>query len=241
MKEILGENFVFHSKAQITNKNKSKSSKVYDNVLIIKDDDFDKFLSTINGEEEEIEEIKFKLKEKTGKGTKKYYSYKIKLDKKTKKLEGQLIENKTSVEIIPFDSPYSIVPKTSKMKTKTTFTNYVDEDDLSTYGALSSINQFINETSPNISKVLNIVNNKYSNYTKSADISKILDFRKIQNMLGDGFCGYYAIISQRDSDDYGGDTLAPNSKNQEAKNNALKVNDLKQNVVTPYLKDFKVY
>jgi hypothetical protein len=64
MKEILGENLVFHSKAQITNKNKSKSSKLYDNVLIIKDDNFDNFLNTINGEEEEIEKIKFKLKKK---------------------------------------------------------------------------------------------------------------------------------------------------------------------------------
>jgi hypothetical protein len=53
---------VFHSKTQITNKSKSKSSKVYDNVLVIKDDNFDIFLNTVNGEEEEIEEIKFKLK-----------------------------------------------------------------------------------------------------------------------------------------------------------------------------------
>jgi hypothetical protein len=42
-------------------------------------------------------------------------------------------------------------------------------------------------------------------------------------MLGDSFCGYYAIISQGNSKDYGGDTLAPDSKNQEAKNDALKI------------------
>jgi hypothetical protein len=40
-------------------------------------------------------------------------------------------------------------------------------------------------------------------------------------MLEEGFCGYYAIISQTDSDDYGGDTLAPDGKNQKAKNNVL--------------------
>jgi hypothetical protein len=48
------------------------------------------------------------------------------------------------------------------MKTKTPITNYVDEDDLSVYGAPSSINQFIIEITPNISNVLNNVNNKYS-------------------------------------------------------------------------------
>jgi hypothetical protein len=32
-------------------------------------------------------------------------------------------------------------------------------------------------------------------------------------MLGDGFCGYYAIISQGKSNEFGGDTLAPDSKN----------------------------
>jgi Mg2+ and Co2+ transporter CorA len=64
MKEILGENMVFHTKAQITNKSKNKSSKLYDNVLVIKDDNFDNFLKDIDGAEEEIEEIKFKLKKK---------------------------------------------------------------------------------------------------------------------------------------------------------------------------------
>jgi hypothetical protein len=62
MIEILGENIVFHSKAQIT-VNKSKSSKVFDNVFIIRDINFDNFLKDIDGEEE-IEEIKFKLKKK---------------------------------------------------------------------------------------------------------------------------------------------------------------------------------
>jgi hypothetical protein len=62
---------VFHTRAQITNRNKSKLSIIYDNILVIKDDNFDNFLYTINGEEE-IEKIKFKLKKKTGKGAKKY-------------------------------------------------------------------------------------------------------------------------------------------------------------------------
>jgi hypothetical protein len=61
-------------------------------------------------------------------------------------------------------------------------------------------------------------------------------------MLRDSFCGYYAVISQGNSNEFGGDTLAPDSKNQEAKNDALKiVNDLKGNVVIPYLKNFKIY
>jgi hypothetical protein len=61
MKEIFGKNMVFHTRAQITNNN--NSSKFYDNVLIIRDTNFDNSLKTINGEEE-IEEIKFKLKRK---------------------------------------------------------------------------------------------------------------------------------------------------------------------------------
>jgi hypothetical protein len=54
---------VFHTKAQITYKSKRKSSKEYDNVLIIKDDNFNNFLNIIE-EEEEIEEIKYKFKKK---------------------------------------------------------------------------------------------------------------------------------------------------------------------------------
>jgi hypothetical protein len=42
MKEILGENMVFHSKAHITN-NKNSKGKIYDNVLIIRDTNFDNF------------------------------------------------------------------------------------------------------------------------------------------------------------------------------------------------------
>jgi hypothetical protein len=38
MKEIFGESMVFHTRAQITNNN--NSSKFYDNVVVIKDDNF---------------------------------------------------------------------------------------------------------------------------------------------------------------------------------------------------------
>jgi hypothetical protein len=41
MKEILGENIVFHIKTQIISSNNSK--KNYDNVFIIKDNNFDNF------------------------------------------------------------------------------------------------------------------------------------------------------------------------------------------------------
>jgi hypothetical protein len=63
MKEIFDDNMVFHTKAQITN-NKNKMSKIYNNVLVIKDDNFNDFLDSIDGEKE-IEEIKFKLKKKS--------------------------------------------------------------------------------------------------------------------------------------------------------------------------------
>jgi hypothetical protein len=79
MKEILGENMVFHTRVQITNNN---STKLYDNLLVIRVDNFDNFLNKIDGEEE-IEEIKFKLKKKNGE-PKRFYAYKIKIDK-TKK------------------------------------------------------------------------------------------------------------------------------------------------------------
>jgi hypothetical protein len=138
------------------------------------------------------------------------------LDKKTNKLEDDLIKYKTndSTTTYDFENPDTVVPKTSKTKTKTTITNYVDKDNLSEYGAPTFENQFVNEISPNISKVLNNVNNKYSDYTKFPVINKILEFRKIQNMLGDGLCGYYAILSQL-YEVYSGDTLGPFNNNEE--------------------------
>jgi hypothetical protein len=61
MREIFDDNMVFHTRAQITNKN--NSTKFYDNVLVIRDTNFNDFLNSIYGDEE-IEEIKFKLKKK---------------------------------------------------------------------------------------------------------------------------------------------------------------------------------
>jgi hypothetical protein len=57
---------VFHTSVEITNKGIGKirsTKKTYDNVLVIKDDNFNNFLDIID-DEEEIEEIKFKLKKK---------------------------------------------------------------------------------------------------------------------------------------------------------------------------------
>jgi hypothetical protein len=51
LKEILGENLEFHSKAQITS-TKNNKGKICDNVLIIRDDNFNDFLKDIDGEEE---------------------------------------------------------------------------------------------------------------------------------------------------------------------------------------------
>jgi hypothetical protein len=61
MREIFEDNMVFYTQAYITNTD--KKSKTYNNVLVIKDDNFNDFLDIID-DEEEIEEIKFKLKRK---------------------------------------------------------------------------------------------------------------------------------------------------------------------------------
>jgi hypothetical protein len=61
-------------------------------------------------------------------------------------------------------------------------------------------------------------------------------------MIGDGFCGYYAIISQGNSKEYGGDTLGPFNKNQEVKNDGREItNEFKEKVVIPYLRNFQIY
>jgi hypothetical protein len=62
IKEIFDDNMVFHTKTQITS-NKNNLSKIYNNVLVKRDDNFNDLLNFIDGEEE-IEEIKFKLKRK---------------------------------------------------------------------------------------------------------------------------------------------------------------------------------
>jgi hypothetical protein len=61
MRQVFDDNIVFYIKAQISNTN--NSSKVYDNVLIIRDDNFNDFLNIID-EKEEIEEIKLKRKKR---------------------------------------------------------------------------------------------------------------------------------------------------------------------------------
>jgi hypothetical protein len=69
MKEILGDKFVFNTSTKITNKGlgtKRSVNKTHDNVLVIRNPDFNNFLDIINGVEE-IEEIKFKLKKNSGK------------------------------------------------------------------------------------------------------------------------------------------------------------------------------
>jgi hypothetical protein len=43
MRQNIDDNMVFHTKAQITNKN--NSSKIYDNVLVIKDGNFNNDIS----------------------------------------------------------------------------------------------------------------------------------------------------------------------------------------------------
>jgi hypothetical protein len=78
-------------------------------VLVIRDSNFNNFLNIINGEEE-IEEIKFKLKRKKDE-PKRFYSYKIKINKNLEELKGELIEHKPHFKSVPFDSPFSITPE----------------------------------------------------------------------------------------------------------------------------------
>jgi hypothetical protein len=103
-----------------------------------------------------LKKLNLNWKNEPRKNGKRYHSYKIKLNKHTNKLEGELIQLKPHVEIIPFDSPYAIVPTTSKIKTKTTITNYVDNVNLQELGILP-VNQFINKTGPNILNISNIL------------------------------------------------------------------------------------
>jgi hypothetical protein len=114
MIEIVGENIVFHSKAEISS-NKNTKGKIYDNGLIIRYTNFDNFLKDIDGEEE--------IEKKTGKNGKRYHTYKIKLDKKSKELKGELIKHKRNVATYDFDNPYVIIHKTKEIKRKTTITN----------------------------------------------------------------------------------------------------------------------
>jgi predicted glycosyltransferase len=49
MREIFDNDMVFHTQTQIANY-KNKMNKIYNNVLVIKDDNFNDFLNTVNGE-----------------------------------------------------------------------------------------------------------------------------------------------------------------------------------------------
>jgi hypothetical protein len=106
MKEILGENIEFYISGEITNKGAEKyrgKKKTYDNVLVIRDPEFNNFLDQIEGREE-IEEIKFKLKRNVGKGLKRFQSYKIKLNKNSNNFIGQFIIHNTNYNNIKFSS-----------------------------------------------------------------------------------------------------------------------------------------
>jgi hypothetical protein len=58
-----------------------------------------------------------------------YHSFKIKLDKKSKELKDEFIEYKINVVIIPFDSPYAIIPNISKIKNKIDVRDYLKNGD----------------------------------------------------------------------------------------------------------------
>jgi hypothetical protein len=236
MKEIFGENMVFHNKAQITNKN--NSTKVYNNVLVIREGNFNDFLNTIDGEEE-IEEIKFKLKRKKTEGVKRYHSYIMKLDKKLNKLKGELIKHKPHFKTELFENLISNIPNNSKTKNTIVVKDYLKKLDLDKLCVLST-NPFFSVITVNISNILNNLTNKFSDYTSFQDVSKILKLRKIQDITQDGLCGYYVILSQL-YDQYGGDTLGALNNDEDimikAKND---VYFLKEKYVKPYLQNLNI-
>jgi hypothetical protein len=94
-----------------------------------------------------------------------------------------LFNIKQLVAIIPFDSQFKTTPNISKTKITTIITNYLKNVYPSELG-VHSVNLFFDQSSPNIQNIFNDLTNKYSDYTRSPVIGKILDFRKIQNMLG---------------------------------------------------------
>jgi hypothetical protein len=114
------------------------------------------------------------------------------------------------------------------MKTKIIIKDYLKNINLSEFGSYSNDPFFNGITTPFIPNVLNSLNSKYSGYTQFPVINKMLKFRKIQNMLGDGLCGYYVILSQL-YEGYSGDTLGPDINNEEinmkARNDALTIKE----------------
>jgi hypothetical protein len=68
-------------------------------------------------------------------------------------------------------------------KTKNTIiTNYLNNVDPCEYGTSSSTNQFFDQSIPYIPNILNIVNNKFSDYAQSPVISIILIYQ-IMNFI----------------------------------------------------------
>jgi hypothetical protein len=124
-----------------------------------------------------------------------YHRYKIKLNKYTNELKGELVEHKTNFKTTLFENPFPNISKNKEKKSTTIIKDYLKKADLNEFVAPSN-DSFFSESAPYIPNTLNSVNNKLSDCTQSLVISKILDFRKIQDMFGDGFCGYYAILSQ---------------------------------------------
>jgi hypothetical protein len=102
------------------------------------------------------------LKRKKTKGVKRYHSYKIKIDKKTKKLKGELIKHKTSFKSVQFDSPFPVIPEKKQITTTTTtIKNYLDNINTSEFGGYSNDSFFNAIGTPYIPNILNSVNNKY--------------------------------------------------------------------------------
>jgi hypothetical protein len=132
-------------------------------------------------------------------------------------LNGILIEHNSNFKSIPFDNPFPVIPENKQTTTTTTtISNYLDNVNLDEFGSSSSLPFFNGITTSNIPNILNTDNNKNNDYTKFPVINKILEFRKMQNMLGDGLCGYYAILSQFKVV-YSGNTLGPYNNNEEIK------------------------
>jgi hypothetical protein len=99
-----------------------------------------------------LKKLNSNWKKKTD-GVKRYYSYKIKLDKNSKEFKGKLIEYKANFKSESFKKPFPITPEKTQIKTTTTtIRNYLGNINLDEFGGYSN-DSFFNATSTHIFQI----------------------------------------------------------------------------------------
>jgi hypothetical protein len=176
-------------------------------------------------ERKKLKKLNSNQKKKTENGVKRYHSYKIKINRNTQELKGELMKYKVYFSTIKFENPYPNIPNNKEIKTTSIIKNLLNKDDLSEYCTSSSTDLFFNETTSYILDIFNSLNNKFSDNTQFPFINKIFGFRKIEDMLGDGLCCYYGILSQLFPKIYRGDILGDCSNNVEMKKKAISLKE----------------